>query len=123
MLNHVYLESLIPEDPDSAENPSSLEIEDFPSVVGRAPECDQRITNPLVSRRHCSFVRHDDQIWVRDLGSRNGTHLNGEPVIEERAIHDGDRLDIGYLPYRVHLSVPSRLGNLIHAMTGGKVLF
>jgi predicted component of type VI protein secretion system len=108
MSNQLYLESLIPEDPKSAENERSLEITQFPSVVGRAPECDLRIANPLVSRRHCYFFKRGDEIWVRDLDSHNGTHLNGEDVVREKPIHEGDRLDIGCLPYRVHESGKSR---------------
>ena len=120
-MNHqLYLESLIPEDPASTENPSSLEVTHFPSVVGRAPECDYRIANPLISRRHCCFFEQDDHICIRDLGSRNGTHLNGQPLSSEMVVHEGDRLDIGYLPYRVHLSKRSRLERFLENIATGK---
>jgi predicted component of type VI protein secretion system len=120
MLSKLELQSLIPEDPSSAENPLSLEIDHFPSVLGRASECDYRIPNPLVSRRHCSFVKRDDEIWVCDLGSRNGTRLNGEVVENEKVVHEGDRLDIGYLPYRVHVPVAYRVANFLRAVKEGK---
>jgi predicted component of type VI protein secretion system len=120
MSNQLYLESLIPEDPASPENPSSLEIDHFPSVLGRAPECDYQIPNPLVSRRHCYFFERDDEIVMRDLGSRNGTHINGESVVGEKPVRDGDRIDIGYLPFKVHVSRPSRVGRFLQGMMGGK---
>jgi pSer/pThr/pTyr-binding forkhead associated (FHA) protein len=118
MINQLYLESLIPDDPENPESPSSMEIDQFPCVVGRATECDYQIANPLVSRRHCYFFKRDDEILMRDLGSRNGTHLNGEVVVGEKPVHEGDRIDIGYLPYRIHMSRPSRIERFLHGMMG-----
>jgi predicted component of type VI protein secretion system len=102
MSSSVYLESLTFADHGNPENPHSLEIGTFPSIVGRSPECDYRICNPLVSRRHCYFFERGNEIWVRDLDSQNGTRLNGEVVVREKPIHEGDELEIGYLTYRVH---------------------
>ena len=117
-MNPLYLESLIPEDPTDAEDPLSLEISHFPSLVGRAPECDYRLSNVLISRRHCCFFERDNQLYVRDLGSRNGTHLNGRPVVDDMVVHEGDRLDIGYLPYRVRLAKRSRLSRIFEGARG-----
>lgn len=60
-------------------------------VIGRAPECDFRIAaDPRVSRRHCVI----DGPTVHDLGSRNGTIVNGKPC-GTAELHDGDELLIG----------------------------
>jgi predicted component of type VI protein secretion system len=133
MPSQLYLESLLPVPGESAKS-RSFEITKFPSVVGRSPECDCRISNPLISRRHCSFFRRNDEIWVRDLDSQNGTRLNGEGVTREKSIHEGDELEIGYLPYRVHESNRSRdrrfwphqecrkpgmLGSFVRQLVGG----
>jgi hypothetical protein len=56
-----------------------IAIDRFPCVVGRHPDCDRRLHNPVVSRRHCAFWLRDGRAWVKDLGSRNGTGLNGKP--------------------------------------------
>jgi hypothetical protein len=105
-MSSVYLQSLIPEDPTGGDVPLSLKIDHFPTVIGRSPECDYRISNALISRRHCSFFERDNELFIRDLGSRNGTHLNGLRLMKEAVVHEGDRLDIGYLPYRVCLPKP-----------------
>src|SRR5262249_22159278 len=45
----------------------------------------------------------DGRVYVEDLGSRNGTRLNGEPLTGPRPLGDGDRLDLYYLPFQVRL--------------------
>jgi CheY-like chemotaxis protein len=81
----------------------SLAITHFPAVVGRSSECDYQIGHPLISRRHCALDLRDGEIWLQDLGSLNGTYLNGERVKDPRPLHDGDRVDLSFLPYEVCL--------------------
>ena len=73
------------------------------AVVGRSSECDYQLCHPLISRRHCAFDLRGGEIWVQDLGSLNGTYLNGERVKGPRPVHDGDRLDLTFLPYEICL--------------------
>jgi hypothetical protein len=63
------------------------------SVVGRETDAQIRIPAGGVSRRHCEFRVEDGEIVLRDLGSRNGTYVNGEKV-EERALKAGDAIAI-----------------------------
>src|SRR4051794_41953487 len=49
-------------------------------LVGRDPRCDIRIDSTRGSRLHCCLTRHRDQVLVRDLGSTNGTGVNGRRV-------------------------------------------
>src|SRR5437899_2108972 len=79
----------------------SIAVTHFPAIVGRSSDCDHQISHPLISRRHCAFDLQDDEIWVRDMGSLNGTYLNGERLEEPQPLHDGDRLDLAFLPYDV----------------------
>ena len=61
-------------------------------VLGRAHECDLILPDVLLSRRHAEIVR-GPQGWVlRDLGSLNGTRLNGIRVQREEPLHDGDQV-------------------------------
>jgi pSer/pThr/pTyr-binding forkhead associated (FHA) protein len=52
----------------------------LPLVVGRSREAKFRIQQERVSRRHCQFTAEDGVVFVRDLGSTNGTHLEGTVV-------------------------------------------
>lgn len=79
----------------------SIAITHFPAVVGRSSDCDYQICHPLISRRHCVFYLEDGEIWVRDLGSLNGTYLNGQPIKDPQPLHNEDRLDLAFLPYEV----------------------
>ncbi len=63
-------------------------------VVGRDPEADVRIEDRKLSRRHCRLYSAPEGWRVADLGSRNGTSLNGTLVLDDR-LREGDRIDIG----------------------------
>ena len=69
-------------------------------VVGRHPDCDARLDSPRVSRWHCCMTEVDGEVWVRDLGSANGTWIDGQRVSLGR-LRAGDVLAIAHLRYRV----------------------
>jgi pSer/pThr/pTyr-binding forkhead associated (FHA) protein len=62
--------------------------------VGRATACDYVIYDPTVSSRHAELVRLDDGWLIRDLGSLNGTRVNGW-LVQEQRLRDGDTLTFG----------------------------
>lgn len=62
--------------------------------VGRLPECDITVVDPNVSRRHAEIQSRGDGFVVVDLGSTNGTRVNGVRV-SERELRDGDELGFG----------------------------
>ena len=69
--------------------------------VGRSPSSDCVVPEDCVSRRHAE-LRRDGQRWfLRDLGSSNGTRVNGMRVIEETEVLPGDRLSLGGAVYRL----------------------
>lgn len=65
------------------------------TVLGRSPECQVTIDDPLVSREHAKILVHGDEVICRDLGSRNGSKVNGVPLRGEIPLNDGDRIRIG----------------------------
>ena len=69
-------------------------------VVGRHPDCDARLVSPRVSRWHCCMTEVDGEVWVRDLGSTNGTWIDGLRVSSGR-LRIGNVLAIAHLRYRV----------------------
>jgi pSer/pThr/pTyr-binding forkhead associated (FHA) protein len=64
-------------------------------LVGRAPSADVRIDDPRVSRLHARIEMRDDGVYVEDLGSRNGTLVDGAPVVSSRQLANGDEITIG----------------------------
>ena len=64
------------------------------AVLGRSRECELRVADLNVSRRHAEIRREDGAYWIVDLGSMNGTLVNGKQV-ERRRLDDGDRITLG----------------------------
>jgi pSer/pThr/pTyr-binding forkhead associated (FHA) protein len=73
------------------------------TVIGRRRDCDLRIPLVHVSRRHCQISSNKDTLKVRDLGSRNGTYLNGKRI-KEATIQPGDYLTIGPLTFLLQIN-------------------
>ncbi len=63
-------------------------------LIGRAADAGLRLTDSGVSRRHAALRRHPDGWWLEDLGSTNGTLVNGAEVTRVR-LDDGDRIELG----------------------------
>ena len=73
-------------------------------LVGRAPECKLRPNSDMVSRRHCMISIAEGRATIRDLGSRNGTLVNGQKIAGEHELRTGDKIKVGPLEFEVHLS-------------------
>jgi len=71
-------------------------------VVGRHRGCDARLDSARVSRRHCCLALESDGLLVRDLGSTNGTWINGERI-DVGELLPGDELSIAHLRYSLEL--------------------
>jgi len=88
-------------------------------VIGRSSQCSLHLDDPTVSRRHCLLDVGGEWPWVRDLGSLNGTFINGqdigrhlrhahtgEPIVGGfKLLHDGDELRLGNQAFRVGVRV------------------
>jgi hypothetical protein len=72
-----------------------LEIPIGEFVIGRTPECQLSIEDPLVSRKHALLLVQRDAVFLHDLGSRNGVFVNGKRVTEPVALQDGDQVKVG----------------------------
>jgi len=72
--------------------------------IGRAPDCHVRSTSSSISRHHCVILVGLCVIDVQDLGSKNGTWVNGEQVRGHRFLQSGDRLAVGRLEFEVQVT-------------------
>jgi predicted component of type VI protein secretion system len=77
-----------------------LKLPDGETVIGRDPDAQLRIASNEVSRRHCLLIAEGERLKVRDLGSSNGTFVNGTPIEEEYELQPGDLLVIGPMGFR-----------------------
>lgn len=77
-----------------------------PVLVGRAPECDMCLRDSGLSRRHARLVPTNDGVQIEDLGSTNGTFLNGRQVQRGIAV-PGD--EIGFDALRFRLGKPGQV--------------
>jgi len=106
----------------------ALETEDFPSliaqagplngqrwtlkgdvIVGRDDSCNVIIQNRQVSRYHARFATLPHGVQLEDLGSKNGTHINGHEVVEPIMLQDGDVIQIAFAQSFIYLSSDSTL--------------
>lgn len=73
------------------------------TIVGRRrSDCDLIVSHHGVSKLHCAIAKTDGLLFVRDLGSTNGTKVNGQRVMRG-ALLPGDELAFGSMKFRVHL--------------------
>src|SRR5512132_47451 len=63
-------------------------------VIGRSPECQVVLKDFGISRQHARVVVDEDGVRIQDLKSKNGTQVNGVPVVEA-PLKDGDRILLG----------------------------
>jgi len=84
-------------------NGERVAVADKPLSIGRLAECDVVLADDSVSRRHAEVRRQGSEIMVVDLGSTNGTKVNGERVAE-RILDDGDLVDVGNATLRFEAS-------------------
>jgi ABC-2 type transport system ATP-binding protein len=81
-----------------------------PSVIGRDPGVDLVIADSDVSARHASLTPHDGGFAIEDLGSTNGTFVNGQRLAAAQEIRGGDRIQLGATVFEVRAdAVPAAL--------------
>jgi pSer/pThr/pTyr-binding forkhead associated (FHA) protein len=75
--------------------------------IGRGETCNLRPNSELVSREHAEFTVTSDTVAVRDLGSRNGTLVNGKALTEPYTLKDRDLVQVGPLTFAVSIEASS----------------
>jgi pSer/pThr/pTyr-binding forkhead associated (FHA) protein len=72
-------------------------------VIGRGRDCDLQINEAEISRHHCMLRGRGEQYSLFDLGSSNGTFLNGHRLLSQATLQEGDEVRVGKHHFRVTL--------------------
>jgi len=72
----------------------------LPTVIGRGTEANLTLPHPLVSRQHCEIYEQDGNVFIRDLGSLNGTFVADERIEDPKHLERGQLLTIGAVTFR-----------------------
>jgi hypothetical protein len=87
-------------------------------TIGRTRDCDLCLTDLSVSRTHALLVRREDGWVLSDLGSHNGTRLNGWLVREPVQVRAGDRVEFGSMAFIIQGDPPPLPGEEEPGLTG-----
>jgi predicted component of type VI protein secretion system len=79
----------------------ALNLANGVTTAGRHDDCQIRIKSSQVSRKHCEFFEKKGMLLVKDLGSANGTFVNGKKVAGQQVLEPGDEITIGSVKLRV----------------------
>ncbi|MFZ9886867.1 MAG: FHA domain-containing protein, partial [Myxococcota bacterium] len=92
-----------------------IPLTDKSLVIGREKSVDVPLDDRALSRRHASVEKRGAAIWVSDLGSANGTYVNGEKIEEPRPLSEGDVIGLGH--YRLHIDGAQAAGGQTPILT------
>lgn len=70
-------------------------IEPLPFIIGRDEDCNLKLTDKRISRRHSEIRKSGDHLWIRDFKSTNGTFVNQKEIKQAELLETGDIISIG----------------------------
>jgi len=89
---------------EGAKTGTKIAVKKDEFLVGRSQKCHLCAGSSSVSRRHCAITRQDATVSIQDLGSRNGTLVNGEKIAGKVPLSSGDEIGIGTLKMLVTIT-------------------
>lgn len=82
---------------------TTISIDSEAFVIGRRPGVNMQVSSARVSGRHAEILRVGDHLFIRDLGSTNGTFVNRRRVRQPTPVGDGDHIEIADLEFRLEM--------------------
>ena len=87
------------------EDRRTVQIPEAGLLIGREPSCDLCLTDEFVSAKHCKIFSENGTFFLEDLGSTNGTTIDGMEVEEKSVLKEGQSIQIGITVMKFHLSL------------------
>ncbi|WP_437188497.1 SpoIIE family protein phosphatase [Planctomicrobium sp. SH668] len=84
-----------------------LDLSETDVIIGRLPECEVQLPSNLVSRKHARVFKDGERYCIEDLGSGNGTFVNGQKIQEVRPLKPNDRMKFGPILIRFESDEPA----------------
>ena len=78
----------------------TYELKNGDNILGRLPECDVHVDSNMVSRKHARVYPQDGKEFIEDLGSGNGTFVNGQRISSPTGLKHSDRIKVGPVLFR-----------------------
>lgn len=79
-----------------------IDLKPLPYTIGRQQGSNLRLSSSEISRRHAEIFRGDNQLWIREFGSTNGTFVNRKRVAGQQPLNSGDIIHFGRLEFRIY---------------------
>ncbi|MEM7456211.1 MAG: EAL domain-containing protein [Planctomycetota bacterium] len=108
---------------DESQPNRSFPLHKSPYSIGRSPDASLQIPVGCISKMHAELrLQHDGRLFLRDLGSTNGTFLNGEALTQEVEVFDGDLIQFATIVFRVGSQKQATQTNTIEENVGDHAL-
>ncbi len=89
---------------EGAKTGAKIAVKKAEFIVGRSQGCHLCAASTAISRQHCAILRQEGRVAIKDLGSRNGTLVNGVKIASETELTSGDEITVGPLKFLVTIS-------------------
>jgi pSer/pThr/pTyr-binding forkhead associated (FHA) protein len=89
---------------EGAKSGAKIAVKKAEFIIGRSQECNLCAGSSAISRRHCAIRRDESHVAIKDLGSRNGTLVNGQKIEGEVELTTGDEIVVGPLKFLITIS-------------------
>jgi pSer/pThr/pTyr-binding forkhead associated (FHA) protein len=89
---------------EGAKTGAKIAVKKAEFIIGRSQSCHLCAGSSAISRQHCAILREEGRVAIKDLGSRNGTLVNGVKIAGETELTSGDEITVGPLKFLVTIS-------------------
>jgi predicted component of type VI protein secretion system len=89
-------------------------------IIGRDPQCQLRPSSPAISKKHCAIFIRGGKVFIKDLGSTNGTVVNGNALTDEIEVTSETSVQVGPLDFRLVVEAPAKVAVAAEKTPGKK---